>query len=102
MGKCGRGGFFSGMDLKNITFTNYGVHVVFLDINTFYGPKAGGIRTYQRAKLEWFARQSEHVYCLIYPGPAYRVERPSPSVYLVQVYGPALGSDPQGYRLMLD
>ena len=58
--------------------------MVFLDINTFYGPKAGGIRTYQRAKLEWFARQSEHVYCLIYPGPSYRVERPAPSVYLVQ------------------
>jgi alpha-1,6-mannosyltransferase len=73
-----------------------------VDINTFYGPKAGGIRTYHRAKMDWFARQSRHVYCLIYPGPEYRVERPAPSVYLIQVYGPALTQDPQGYRLMLD
>ena len=76
--------------------------MVFLDINTFYGPKAGGIRTYHRAKLDWFAKQSGHVYCLIYPGPAYQVEKLSPSVYLIQVYGKPLTSDPQGYRLMLD
>jgi alpha-1,6-mannosyltransferase len=76
--------------------------LVFLDINTFYGPRAGGIRTYHRAKLEWFAKQNDHVYCLIYPGPEYRVEKPSPGVYLVQVYGKTLTADPSGYRLMLD
>ena len=91
-----------GMTRKNITFPAYGAFVIFLDINTFYVPKAGGIRTYHRAKLDWFARQNEHVYCLIYPGPSHRVERPAPSVYLIQVYGRALTADPQGYRLMLD
>ena len=76
--------------------------MVFVDVNTFYGPKAGGIRTYHQAKLDWFAKQSEHTYCLIYPGPAYRVEKPAPCVYLIQVYGIALTDDIKGYRLMLD
>ncbi len=102
MGRCGRGEFALGMSGKNITFPHCGVRVIFVDINTFYGPKAGGIRTYHRAKLDWFSRQEEHVYCLIHPGPAYRIERPSPSVYVIQVYGPALTSDPEGYRLLTD
>ncbi len=76
--------------------------MVFLDINTFHGPKAGGIRTYHQAKLDWFGGQSEHAYCLIHPGSGYRVERPSPSVYSIQVYGRALTRDPSGYRLILD
>jgi alpha-1,6-mannosyltransferase len=102
MGRCGREEIALGMSLKNITFPHCGVRVIFLDINTFYGPKAGGIRTYQEAKLDWFSRQNEHVYCLIYPGPVYRVERPSPSVYRIQVYGPPLTSDREGYRLLID
>lgn len=76
--------------------------MVFIDINTFYGPKAGGIRTYHRAKLEWFGRQTEHTYCLIHPGPTFRVERPAPSVYLVQVFGWPVTKDPEGYRLLMD
>ena len=74
--------------------------MVFVDVNTFYGPKAGGIRTYHQAKLDWFAKQNEHVYCLIHPGPVYKVEQPAPSVYLIQVESFALTADPQGYRLM--
>ena len=76
--------------------------MVFVDINTFYGPKAGGIRTYHRAKLDWFGRQTEHTYCLIHPGPTFRVERPAPSVYLVQVFGWPVTKDPEGYRLLMD
>ncbi len=74
----------------------------FIDINTFYGPKAGGIRTYHQAKIEWFNHQREHHYCLIFPGPKFCVEQLSPAVTLVQVFGRAMTADPQGYRLLLD
>jgi alpha-1,6-mannosyltransferase len=76
--------------------------VVFLDINTFYSPKAGGIRTYHQAKIEWFKRRPGHHYILVYPGPAYRVREEHPHVTLVEVFGPALTGDPAGYRLILD
>jgi alpha-1,6-mannosyltransferase len=76
--------------------------LIFLDINTFYGPRAGGIRTYHDAKIAAFSRQSEHSYCLIHPGPVARVDRPSPRVTLVQVPGIALTSDPLGYRLIVN
>lgn len=76
--------------------------MTFLDINTFHGPRAGGIRTYHNAKIAFFSGQSEHLYCLVYPGPCHRVDRPSPSVILVQVPGIRLTSDPEGYRLILN
>lgn len=43
--------------------------MIFMDINTFHGPKAGGIRTYHNAKVAFFARQTRDLYCLVYPGP---------------------------------
>jgi len=76
--------------------------VIFLDINTFYGPSAGGIRTYHQAKLEWFSRQDEHAYFLIHPGPVARVERVTPRVTVIQVPGIRLTQDPAGYRLILN
>ncbi len=74
----------------------------FLDINTFYGPKAGGIRTYHQAKIEWFSRHPEHDYTLAFPGPKAEVTALHANVRLVQWPGPAVTADPQGYRLLLN
>lgn len=74
----------------------------FLDINTFYGPKAGGIRTYHQAKIDWFQKKPQHQYTLVYPGDKYEVESLAANVRLYRIRGPALTSDPQGYRLLWD
>jgi len=42
--------------------------MLFIDVNTFYNPYAGGIRTYHRAKMDWFKNHPEHDYILV--GPA--------------------------------
>lgn len=76
--------------------------MIFLDVNTFYGPKAGGIRTYHDAKIAAFSRRPEHSYCLVHPGPVARVDHPAPNVTIVQVPGIALTSDPLGYRLLVN
>jgi alpha-1,6-mannosyltransferase len=77
--------------------------VIFADINTFYAERAGGIRTYHHAKLEWFARQRAHRYVLVCPGPRHRVREVAPNVSVVEVYGARLGGGAEGgYRLMLD
>lgn len=77
--------------------------MVFLDINTFFSPKAGGIRTYHQAKIDWFKANPSHAYHLVYPGPARvpAVRREGP-VSLCEAYGPALTPDPRGYRLLVD
>ncbi len=52
-----------------------GAGLTFCDVSTFYSPTSGGVRTYYRAKLDWFARQDQHQYVLIHPGPRVSVER---------------------------
>jgi alpha-1,6-mannosyltransferase len=75
--------------------------LTFCDVSTFYSPTSGGVRTYYRAKLEWFARQDRHQYVLIHPGPRVRSERIAPNVQVMQVFGvPAYRRT--GYRLLVD
>lgn len=76
--------------------------VIFLDINTFYSPKAGGIRTYHQAKIEWFRKHPGVGYYLVHPGPARRERNEAENVTLVEAFGPALTKDPSGYRLLID
>jgi alpha-1,6-mannosyltransferase len=76
--------------------------VIFLDINTFFSPKAGGIRTYHRAKIEWFKKHSGIGYFLVYPGPSRKERKEGANVALVEAFGPQLTQDPAGYRLLLD
>lgn len=76
--------------------------MIFLDINTFFSPKAGGIRTYHQAKIEWFKRHPEHRYYLVYPAAARKERQEAANVTLVEAAGPALTQDPSGYRLLID
>jgi alpha-1,6-mannosyltransferase len=76
--------------------------VIFLDINTFFSPKAGGIRTYHQAKIDWFGKHQEHAYYLVFPGASRKERKTAPNVTLVEGLGPALTRDPSGYRLLLD
>ncbi len=72
------------------------------DLSPFYCEKGGGIRTYHRARIDWFRRQSRHRYVLISPGPRYSATSLSPAVVHVQVFGVPLARDPDRYRLLID
>jgi alpha-1,6-mannosyltransferase len=74
----------------------------FVDINTFFAPESGGIRTYHRAKIAWFEVHPEHEYFLVCPGPRYREHALAENVRVIEVRGPRLSRSPGGYRLMLD
>jgi alpha-1,6-mannosyltransferase len=76
--------------------------MIFVDINTFFAPKSGGIRVYHEAKLAWFAAHPEHRYFLVCPGPRYGERWLAENVVIVEVAGARCGRDPAGYRLMLD
>jgi alpha-1,6-mannosyltransferase len=72
------------------------------DLSPFYCAKGGGIRTFHRARIAWFARQTRHRYLLISPGPFTRVSSPAPSITLLEIYGPRLTSDADRYRLLFN
>ena len=72
------------------------------DLSPFYCHKGGGIRTYHRARIEWFMQQTRHRYVLISPGPSFTISRIAPTVSLVQVYGAQVSRDANRYRLLLD
>jgi alpha-1,6-mannosyltransferase len=74
----------------------------FLDINTFFSGRAGGIRTYYNAKISFFGQQSDHSYLLVYPGPRHAITVRSPAVTLVEAYGPEISRDRGAYRFLLD
>src|SRR5215831_11759154 len=64
-----------------------GSSMTICDISPFYCEKGGGIRTFHRARLDWFARQTRHRYVLIVPGRRFAATRYSPHAWVVQVYG---------------
>jgi alpha-1,6-mannosyltransferase len=76
-----------------------GAGFTFCDLSSFYGPTAGGIRTYHEAKLRWFAAQQRHRYILIHPGRRFAIERIGSSVTVITTYGAPAGA---GYRLPVD
>jgi alpha-1,6-mannosyltransferase len=76
--------------------------MIFLDINTFYSPKAGGIRTYHRAKLDYFKKHQEHRYILVCPGPCRKSTKPAPNISIEEIHGVPVTKDPEGYRIMLN
>jgi alpha-1,6-mannosyltransferase len=76
--------------------------MIICDLSSFYCEKGGGVSTYHRARLDWFARQSLHKYVLISPGPRAQVRQIAPSATAVQVYGVRASRDPNRYRILTD
>jgi alpha-1,6-mannosyltransferase len=74
----------------------------FIDVNTFYNPYGGGIRTYHRAKMNWFKKHPEHCYTLV--GPAAESEKVQLEANIVywKLKGIKAQKNPNGYRAMLD
>jgi alpha-1,6-mannosyltransferase len=74
----------------------------FVDINTFYNPYAGGIRTYHRAKMDWFKKHPEHSYMIV--GPADKSEKIQlqPNVTYWKLKGIKAQKNPNGYKFMFN
>ena len=77
--------------------------LTFLDINTFYCPKGGGIRTYHHAKIAYFREHAtQHRYVLVYPGRSREVKQLADNITLIRVAGVPTGKDPEGYHVLFD
>jgi alpha-1,6-mannosyltransferase len=76
--------------------------MILCDLSSFFCDKGGGVSTYHRARLGWFAGQTRHQYLLIAPGPRYRVRQCAPAVTIVQVFGLRASRDPDRYRMLAD
>jgi alpha-1,6-mannosyltransferase len=76
--------------------------MILLDISTFFAEKAGGIRTFYRAKISFFERHLAHQYYLVYPGARRAIISRLPGVTLAEFYGPQVSKMSGGYRWMLD
>jgi alpha-1,6-mannosyltransferase len=72
------------------------------DFSPFYCENGGGIRTFHRARIEWFRRNPQHRYLLISPGPGLARTALAPNVGWTQVYGVPVGRGESRYRLLLD
>jgi alpha-1,6-mannosyltransferase len=72
------------------------------DLSPLYCDKGGGIRTFHRARIDWFSRQARHRYVLISPGPSFAMVPIGRRVLDVRVYGMPMTRDPARYRLPLD
>jgi alpha-1,6-mannosyltransferase len=69
------------------------------DIDSFYSPRGGGVRTYHDKKIEYFVRHSEHSYTLICPGSSRRLVYRAANVTVVELPGPRVTD---GYRLLFN
>jgi len=76
--------------------------MILCDLSSFYCEKGGGVSTYHRARLAWFARQTRHQYVLISPGPRRHIRRVAPCATTVQVYGVRASRDPDRYWMLTD
>jgi len=74
----------------------------FIDVNTFYNPYAGGIRTYHRAKIDWFKKHPEHSYMIV--GPADKSEKIQlePNITYWRLKGIKAQKNPNGYKFMFN
>lgn len=74
----------------------------FLDINTFFSRRAGGIRAFYEARIRHFSGQTDHRYVLVHPGSRFSWRNNDQNVSTAEIYGPIVSRDPSGYRFMLD
>lgn len=76
--------------------------LIFLDLNTFFAPRAGGIRTYHLCKLAYFTRHPDHDYVFVHPGPRHAIVSEAANVTRIELWGPVVSADRRGYRFLLD
>jgi len=76
--------------------------MILCDLSSFYCEKGGGVSTYHRARIDWFARQTQHHYVLVSPGARRGVRQIAPTVTAVQVFGVRASRDPDRYRMLAD
>jgi len=74
----------------------------FVDLNTFYNPRGGGIRTYHEAKFDWFRRHPEHQYLIVGPDVHESKEMIAPNIEYWALPGIQAQEDPEGYRALID
>src|SRR5262249_41557315 len=75
--------------------------MILCDVSPFYSDAGGGIRTFHRARLDWFSQQSRHQYVLVAPGRSFSIARVTSHVWLVRVYGLPCGLRDR-YRSLID
>src|SRR5262249_55251550 len=95
-------GLAGGRRAKPPSTGTIGSAMTVCDLSSFYCEKGGGVRTYHRARIDWFAQQRQHRYVLISPGSRSEVHRVASTVWTVQVNGLRASRDPDRYRLLTD
>ena len=76
--------------------------MLFVDVNTFYNPYAGGIRTYHNAKIDWFKKHPEHNYIIV--GPADKSEKVQlePNITYWKLKGIKMQKHKHGYKFLFN
>ena len=69
------------------------------DVDSFYSPRAGGVKTYHDRKLEYFQAHPEHDYTLIYADEDPGVKEISSHVRTISVRGQRMGPN---YRFVIN
>jgi alpha-1,6-mannosyltransferase len=69
------------------------------DVDNFYSPRGGGVKTYHDQKLNYFLQNGAHEYTLVYAGDTESREELSPLVRVVSLPGVPMGDN---YHFVLD
>ena len=69
------------------------------DVDNFYSPRGGGVKTYHEQKIRFFLRHPEHSYTLVHASAVERREQLSARVQVVGVPGVRMTAD---YHFMLN
>jgi alpha-1,6-mannosyltransferase len=70
-----------------------------VDINSFYSPRGGGVRTYHQRKIKYFLEHTGHDYTFVCADEDPGVEELSPHVRVIRLRGMRMSAD---YRFILD
>jgi alpha-1,6-mannosyltransferase len=69
------------------------------DVDNFYSPRGGGVKTYHDQKLSFFLEDERHEYTLVYAGAEESRRDVSPRVRVISLPGVAMGDN---YHFVLD
>jgi glycosyltransferase involved in cell wall biosynthesis len=63
------------------------------DVNNFYSPRGGGVKTYHEHKIAYFLRHPEHTYTLVYGAERAGIEQLGANVRVVRLPGVRMSPD---------